>query len=536
MRSSKHTSIIRARMAAGMVIASLAAGGALGAPDAPPASAPMLQGEAKWSMELLVDFFKKEKKLTVPLEPSGFPEQAMLGQLNQEFAKRLRAMLAVYEARGGKSLGIVPETGGLRRASGQQALYKKGRRILQKPDGTPVGDGRSEKHWGPRTGPGIVTNVWVSWHNLGLAVDFGIFNARGRCLNVDPFNTTLAGLVSLEAMKTLASEDAQDLGLIFGRNWEGEDPPHVEWHPRLRNPAKVAADSRLADNTALQNIDVGYKWKIPSTIYTAALDSSRPERSELTVHELTADGDWICLKKLRRISREQNDKWRGTWLTYDPPVKLFPAYIPTRTYAISERQWPQEDLRWRGKTNVVIRAYLQDPSAGIIRTHREEKGIMHYMPHLSMEDWQKTLDLDLGLKTPTQRYTLQEDNYPSVWNASIYKIKRAGFTHIQAGDASRERIARKWQHIFEDGTQETSSPIDGFIGGDAGITIDWNRDSGKVGQVSRRAENPDVVDLLDRIGSPSGPVMIYSGTLPPGAFDQPTPPDFEAPKKRPSGG
>ena len=87
---------------------------------APPASQPagassMLSGKAAWDPALWKYYCKHEYELDVPDEPQPFPEEGELKQLNGEFARRLGAVIAVYQAASKlNNLGPAPGDGGIR--------------------------------------------------------------------------------------------------------------------------------------------------------------------------------------------------------------------------------------------------------------------------------------------------------------------------------------------------------------------------------------------------------------------------------------
>src|ERR1700680_2509594 len=294
----------------------------------------MVHGKGKWDPAVVQMYFKHLDNLDISSGPGNYPYRQMLtgltknchnddgskytvtSQVNAEFAKRVDVLMAVYRAAGGKDVGLVPCSGGLRSYSAQLELFKKGRHDPAGPNGnTPVPQWVQDdpKAHCPSEG-GMVTCVTDSWHNVGLAVDFGQVTAAGKYTPVEAFVQEDAWRKVLRAMT--------DLGMLSGSFFRSPDRGHVEWYPNLLKPADAGALG-----TATTKEIVGYDWKFPSTVYLWIPNSQNPANGELKVIDFGSDGNWITVKDERTITT-WDDGWSGLWYTYKPAVKIFPAYIP----------------------------------------------------------------------------------------------------------------------------------------------------------------------------------------------------------------
>ena len=66
-----------------------------------------------------------------------------------------------------------------------------------------------------------LSSVMVGWHQYGLALDFGVFDASGRQYVTD----------GTDPRYRLVGEIAKRAGCIWGGDWQRPDWDHIEWHP-----------------------------------------------------------------------------------------------------------------------------------------------------------------------------------------------------------------------------------------------------------------------------------------------------------------
>ncbi len=514
-----------------------------------------LEGTACWDIELVREYIKKVQKVDMAATPAPYAghgdNKDMLSKVNPEFAKRVDALMAIYQAHGGdkspevvKDLGIVPKTGGFRSPQEQFEVWKKCRRIKKTADGKPVGDGSKEEHWevippaervvkrdgvGPKSAEyehrivqlqefdsivvriprdrpaepnceysdriawdhrtqtwvevmGPVTHAWVSWHNLGLAADFS------QIISIDKHGKKTKALatpidqnnVMKKAWKNML-DAASDLGMVWGGWWKGQnnDPAHVEWHPRfLATDSKNQIPSETAPLT-LTAEQMGYKWKIPSRIVLFAGNPGgfgpRGGFQRWSVLELVVQDGWISATGQRSLESTLGHL-RGEWTSYDPPIKLFPAYIPTITLERNEETWP-EDIKWRGKTTVTFKFYdeIVATNGKVIKaTHNESTGVAHFAYRLSMDDWQKRASLWKERALPNA------GRYDRFIKASVYEI-RVSFEPLKE---SKDRAPMKSRIVDQDGYTSDSSVEDHVripVMLPGGSQMAWNRDNGMIG-------------------------------------------------------
>jgi len=515
--------------------AALAAGiNAAAQPAADPGAAPtggIIGGTATWDIELVREYIKKQHEVDMAAEPQPYPGQAMLAQVNPEFALRINALMAVYQAHGGTDLGLVPRTGGLRTAQQQADLYRKCRRIQTGANGQPVGDGSQKAHYevipqAQRTAANCpdgdtVTALWVGWHNLGVAVDFGVFQ-NGKYVN-DPLPQT-------EAWRYMVDAGA-DLGLVWG-GWFPWDPAHFEWHPKLTGPETVPGE---VSGTALRDDQVhpGYLWQLAETVFQWSHDPANPQSDTLWARQFGVDGNWVVLKKQRTIAGRQDGEWSGTWASFDPPIRLFPAYIPTVALSRNESTWP-DDAKWRGQSQVTTRSHYRHVSSdGSISTQDfEESGRFIYRPDLRMTDLQKEAIAAIGQHTGmAPQYTWLKDN-------SVYSIELR-VEPVEAGEASMQTITLRNRDQDSDGyTDDASSEREGWLQPSIYLPFSWNRDTGQVGLQDKWMW----VDHIESVFRPreksvgdAGQVLVVSGQLPDGAWDQEEPTSWPEENPKPDG-
>lgn len=537
------------------------------APTPVPSSSPggsaagvsFLEGTASWDIELVREYIKKVQKVDMAATPAPYPQQDMLSKVNPEFAKRVDALMALYQAHGGdkspevvKDLGIVPKTGGFRRPQEQIELYKECRRI-KKIAGKPVGDGSKPEHWEiippaervagwateyerrivplrieegdsivlhvPRDQKlepnchvfrlawdyrtqthvevmGPVTHTWVGWHNYGLAADFSqVISAvvDGKKIQA------LALPIGQNNVKKKAFEKMLDavgsLGMTWGGWWQGakNDPAHVEWHPRLRDPDKLTPSETALALTAEQ---MGYKWKIPSRIFLLGRLGWFGTVMRLTVLELVAEGGWISVKGQRTLYYDSPDRFRGFWTSYDPPVKLFPVYIATTKLERDEGKWP-EDVKWRGKTTVTLRSFVEsvDATGKVAHAmHSESTGVGHFGYQLYVTDWQKA-----GIPSIEGKFT-NAGHYARLRDSSVYEIS----VSILVLNDPKERVSTKSRDVRDGYTSDSSvegqdNILNMLPQGWGGLRLAWNRDNGMIDAEVRlvKVEGGQVYDLTN---------------------------------------
>jgi len=567
--------------------------GGSGAPD-DSASGP-LSGTASWDAEIVKEFCKKNYHIDLADEVRSFPGLAMLDKVNPEFATRIKTLMRIYQAAGGSTIGIVPRSGGLRSAEDQLNDFTKGRSLKTGGFDVPAGNGSHGEDWyydktadhskdlyadftdtktkktthalvrraGEFLGKdkdhnkiyGKVTDVWIGWHNFGVAVDFGEFLAGKYDPNL-PLGATMAG-----AWGRAMIEATGDLGLGWGGWWDDSlnDPAHVEWHPRLHD---VKHTSKPGHALRDDQIDASYRWRIPETIYvwTGADGGMKPQN--LQVLHLVRDGQWIALDRERRIVGRQDGDWTGTWTRYDPPVHLFPTYLPVRRLS---RDLGDADIGFRIKSNVTRETFSlgHDSDGKIVKQHVQSSGTAHLCPNLRITNWElesfgimvrtkprtKLPSADLKKSNP-QFYQQLSDacaqeaaihaqgllKYGRLIDRSVYELELQ-LAPINGGEASKSTVTTKGQRVDGDGTtDEYESQVETWIGG-VNLRLAWDRDKGKVGfavgpdpgsstgaAAKGKPDAPGVYDLRDRNIWNDGTYTIVSDKLPHDAWDVQSPP------------
>jgi len=533
----------------------------------PPATQPedgggaqMLSGTVAWDMDLFREYAKQTYQLDVAASPAPFPGQDLLKHVNAEFATRVMALMAVYQAAGGKEAGIVPRTGGLRTAKMQRDLYAMGRK--QKPNTT----GNEEGHWEDVDDSKIVTSTLVSWHNFGVAVDLCAYEG-GK-----PKVVTIGGI----AQQTLPSDTAWmqttiqvagDMGVVWGGWWDGAfDPAHVEWHPELFDPDSVATSGvALTD----EQVKPGYVWKIPAEIYVFRGKPDDPAAPQsLDVLELGVDGKWIVLKKRRQIDHRSEMNWDGQWFMYDPPLRIFPVYIPTRELMLEGLDNP----RYAMNSKVTLVSYQQTGTGTVRKARGEERGKAHVALSLTMKDYRMEGNYAVLQNTPRSprkppaslkksdpklyaqlavQYQMVRDEekkvqqevrarYANMLATSVYDIT-VSVAPIDAGAGSEEKITGRYQQVDKDGfTVETDNEREGMMptGGHIAVVIAWDRDNGVVGVGNLDVWTESAQKALEvksvRCGEGEAWRCIWvSGTLPKFAKDHTEPPGWAASNPKP---
>jgi hypothetical protein len=252
-----------------------------------------------------------------------------------------------------------------------------------------------------------VTRSWVSWHNLGLAVDFGFKQDQtyydtmavashigmiwGGRWGAKPERTVVteepvnSGVSPRGGQSSKARERGKKRLVIKVLPAEvGWDPNHVEWHPRYFDvPEKFAGG---VPGTAMTDAQMApyqdYRWKLPARLFFYV--SSRNGHTEYKVLDLENHDNFIYATRQRVIRKQQDGAWEGSWYTYKNPVPLFPAYISVTELHRSEGGWP-EDRKWRRQTDVVVEEFNIDASAKITIAVRR-RGTTEFYPHLRMSN------------------------------------------------------------------------------------------------------------------------------------------------------
>jgi hypothetical protein len=547
-------------------------GGVTPASAAPSGGSGGLSGTASWPMELVREYVKKEYQVDVPLQPAPWRNQDMAARLNGEFVKRLNAVMAIYQALGGDTnLGIEFPLGGLRSAQEQIDLFKECRRIRvelhQLGDGRlsqqPVGDGSKESDWEeiPRAertseglqsslahiigagttrfekhGPpadcgvkwakkmpngdvvqytlGTVTELWVGWHNLGLAADLTevLVDKNGKIYQ--------NGLASNHAWNKLTTIFG-DLGMTWG-GWWPWDPDHVEFHPQMFSVKSAGTVGQPLPDSQLRT---QYTWKLPATVFSYAVEKGNPKGDSLRVYTFgTKDDGTITLKALRTITGEQGGQWSGRWVTFDPPIPLFPAYIPTIRLDRNSKRHP-EDVKFDPDTTVTWYSYDKTYSSDGKPSFdwRRDVGKVHYKLDLEMWNRQFEANRAYGMSVPYFKRNSPHPEYDRIrklWHylvhTSVYDLR---FQVLGEGQANHRTGRRSMPDGYTEDWDIASLASDLSIGA---IEFGWDRDGGKVGTAEVTSWEQKGEYLLTE-ASPTLPPLTVSDKLPAGAWDMPEP-------------
>jgi D-alanyl-D-alanine carboxypeptidase len=529
-------------------------GGVTPASAAPPGGSGGLSGTASWPMELVREYVKKEYGIDVSLAAPAWRNRDMAARLNGEFVKRLDALMAIYQALGeNPDLEIEKPYGGLHSAQEQKDLYKLCRRIKRSFGlGQPIGDGSKESDWeeipgnertseglqsqtghvgggtvvyekhGPldncsmiwvrkmpngdvyqHTGP--VTDAWVSWHNIGLAADLAetVVDKKGRV-----YDNGLPNSVPWVKLTTIMG----DLGMTWG-GWWPWDPDHVEFHPQMFSAESAGTSGQPLPDSQLRT---QYTWKLPDTVFSYVVDIGNPNGDYLRVYTFGTQADGtITLKAFRTITGEQGGKWSGRWAAFDPPIPLFPAYIPTIRLGRNSHEHP-EDAKFDSDTTVTAysysKSYWSDGKPSF--DWRKHVGKVHYTLDLKMENRQFEANRAYGMSVPYYKPNRSEyDRIRKLWHylahTSVYDLRADlsdeshGFTMQQTG--------RRSDHDGYTEELDIASVASAFA--IRIIEFGWDRDGGKVGSELVTAREQNGQYLLTE-GSPMGPQTV-SDKLPP---------------------
>jgi|GEM_PF-4709148 len=541
----------------------------------PAAPSNLISGTASWDQNMVRAFFKATMDIDIANVPAAIPNQDMLDKLSPEFARRVKVLMAVYQASVPTiAVGIVSPDGALRTLQQQINLWEQCRRPpfrqrgssqpLPPPDQWVLDD--HPTHTGiyarpPRAGSLVVGRyvvspddltlhyfiqsqkycplsspaTWetVSWHNFGVAADFGQFLPQcGKNHNVLCYNN---GNTFFGTKAWIQTRDAmRNLGMLTGADFD--DGGHVDWHPKLVDPKKVSSPGTA------YNVDAGYHWQIPSKIYTLSQSNMSPIQ-ELFVLELAAcdNEKWICVKEMRFTQFKDKNNWQGDRITFSPAIKAFPAYTPVQHVEV----YSNYNKAIHGMTKVVHRSYSISGSGGN-RSDEEwnEWGGPggDYAPDFEVTDELARADLEIGHarrwgKTP-RRYAYVAQ-FTNLRDHSIYAVALRGFDLLgQSGRSTH----KQWRRHNDDASVTTSA-VDGapdahvsFGGGWFG----WNRDDGTVGQQNFDLALPPgaVYRLWVSLVDESGHITVtVSGSQPKGATDEahyPPPPAATSPTPSPT--
>jgi hypothetical protein len=481
----------------------------------------MLTGEGQFDMAFVQEYFKKLNHIDVAATPAPYPDtdtkanghRSMLGTLNPEFRKRIDALVAIYQAfcrqyNENIDIGIVPISGALRTKEDQQELYKKGRHQV------PGTDGTHQQDWQPAHTPNAVTTVWVGWHQLGMAVDFGHY-VNGVYKNDESSVESTAWRQTVEA--------AVRLGLVPGFFWHSiHDPAHIEWHPCWDEGAVSTIGTPGVALTDAQ-VNLGYKWKLPEWIYKhsvpnpSGLESKKPPTTD--VYHLVKDGDWIALKSMHTITGQSlQGEWSGNWTQFQPPARLFPAYIPIMDVWRTPKSSP-DDRKWRAQSKVVSIFYAQHINQGTRTLEASERtGTFSYLPGTGVRN----------LQMQAMEQYIKNDPYSAGWkdlhDQYIYSIV-VGLDNdgTQADGQLQTRVQDKDGYTF-DGSAKL--PDSKHVLEIVDFQLGWNHDTGEVGAPDITALSPD--DFANFHLKPQSKrtefqITTYTASLPAGALDVPKP-------------
>jgi hypothetical protein len=545
-------------------------GGVTPASAAPSGGSGGLSGKASWPMELVREYVKKEYGVDVSLASPAWRNRDMAAGLNGEFVKRLDALMAIYQALGGNpDLGIEKPHGGLRSAEEQIALFKLCRRIKRTFGlGQPIGDGSKESDWeeipaNERTSEGLqsslahiigagttrfekhgppddcptvwvhkmpngdvvqhtgtITDAWVSWHNVGLAADLAetVVDNKGKVYD--------NGLPSSEAWVKL-TRIMGDLGMTWG-GWWPWDPDHVEFHPQMFSAKSAGTSGQPLPDSQLRT---QYTWKVPATVFSYLVDMGNPNGEILRVSTFgTKDDSTITLKALRTITGEQGGQWSGHWIMFDPPIPLFPAYIPTIRLDRNSQRHP-EDVKFDPDTTVTwyncIKSFSSDGKPSF--DWRREVGKVHYKLDLQMWNRQFQANRAYGESVPYKnKNTPEYDRRRKLWqylaHTSVYELR---FEVLGEGQANHRTGRRSAPDGYTEDWDIASLASDLSIGA---IEFGWDRDGGKVGAFGVTDWEHQGEYLLTEgqyLPAEASPTpthwLTVSDKLPPGAWDMPEP-------------
>jgi hypothetical protein len=364
---------------------------------------------------------------------------------------------------------------------------------------------------------GPVTWVWQSYHNLGLAVDL-VERIRDpdnkqktkEALPNNPEGGTGQGFHEATMAWYNLLRAAEALGMRAGIYWRGEqnDPAHYEWHPKIHDinnaPAPKTPGKALNDD----QVDAGYAWKIPQKLYVTSSIGLSQASIDLatTVFELVEDHGWIAIIRYHSVRGVKDKQWSGHWVTFDPPVRLFPAYIPTVYLKLGGRDEP----KWYGVTTMTEVSYHQNQQNGDYKSYSQTQGRIPYFIEGRMTDLLKKGDVATNQNNDKSNLAL----YSRVRDHYVYEVQAA----------VRIREDAKWQsqgrQVFGCGSGRDEKSEGFYRTGNnlmPELHLGWDRDSGTVGYAVANVGSAPI-DIVQN------PVETVSGNLPQGAWDSPVPP------------
>jgi D-alanyl-D-alanine carboxypeptidase len=528
---------------------------AASAPAGAPPAGNLLQDKAVWDVKLFQAYCKVLWDTDVTEKVAPYPGQNLItSDFNPEFVKRLEAMISFYQARGHNDIGIVPGLGGFRTPAQQHEKYKEGR--VQKPNTT----GTHENDWvRPKDSP-IVTDSWIGWHNFGLAADVCQYDGE------TPKVVAVAGKMEITLpfksvdWARIYEDVAPDLGFIWGGWWHvPHDPGHFEWHPNRHNPA--ALESTGLPDPQFNDL---YTSKIPDTLYMWSGDSQNSDAKAQVLYVITVayDAHWVAVKSERRIERGKNLGWTGVWTTFDPPLRLFPGYVPTNNFHLNSSNQYMLD-HFASKSTIHTTSVNAYPDKSWLFVAYE--GSARFCPEVWIKDCETAADVQIGIASPTPK---PDDDLkttkPKLYNALMAAHNRqvalqnnliAEFaavrdTSVYDVSASVHGIDPPKDKPYDMAFRTMNLGADGYTTGNPNevthpnitprgpsFSFVWVRPSGQIGLEGLAADQKSEyapMKVVSLCVYANKAFMMVSPTLPSGAFDQATPPQWPKPNPKPT--
>ena len=330
------------------------------------------------------------------------------------------------------------------------------------------------------------------------------------------------------------------LGMISGRTFTFHDLGHVEWRPFLSK-----AQGSGPSGQALANINAGYKWKFPRTVYVWSPPvKNSPDGQSLIVYIFVSvkddhDRSWIALQSERTIGGFPPNNWAGSWVTYNPPVWLFPAYIPTESLM-------NYDKLYRAVSSVVQKKYEagSSPNGNSSKSWTESQGSLEYFPAFGIDDNKLQANVEYGFaghllskncgesQCGAAAYNKRIAMYTAMHQHSYYFIYRAATQTVGPG----HEVTNRWKNINHDPQngdhiyEGNNSVQNSQLGSVSLISLTgWNRDTGAVGFMDVSCTKPYVKEVRAKmtcVAQPNGFNVTTSSKLPAGAIDEPQPPSW----------
>ncbi|MEW6278011.1 MAG: hypothetical protein AB1758_05265 [Candidatus Eremiobacterota bacterium] len=499
-----------------------------------------LSGTASWTQEcreLVCDFVRKTYHMEIAAAPQAYPTQTTAaGELNAEFVNRLNLVVALWQAHpeggaqgGGRNIGLRPGDGGLRQAEDQRRIFRRGRTLR------PGGDPNNHADY-RETGP-VVTGAWTSWHQVGLAADMTLYQNGAYVPDVSPGpgrpgpqQVFVDGPAWAQARQL-----GMDMGMWPGAHFRRADPAHLEWHPKYSAVWNDVLDfiqdhPGTQEGAAAADIDAGYDWTIPSTVHYFVEDHGKPGHHEVT--DLVARDGWLCVQAYRILYHgDQAASWAGIWVTLDPPLPLFPAYMPVHRVDLSSGSDPR-DSRWRRESSFTLHAYRQDVAGGKVtgRFYVQQSGSAKFDLFLTMEDLLKTANTEWAMRAAAPQLAAFRTN-------DVYSL----LANLRLADGPEQAVSGREptfttlvRQVDEDGyTSDSNEACPFYLGGSFGLGMAWNRENANIGFLQKDAQGRFALPVAEsRAGD--GTVARLSGTVPPGAWDEAQWPAMPPPNPRPS--